>query len=429
VNPKKRSSSNESGTETWISFFPQVLRPFWASSIGFNLVTNTKFLKILFAALFLLVALSPGLTLFSGQVIKQFETYSLAQSMPGVGWNPFETSIPCDGGLRWVLELPIYASLGGVFIALFPNWPSILPTLVFGIFLIALYRLRKALAPETPFLPWLAVAAAPVFMRFSTQFLADPLALALLLFGAGFFLKQDRKVSFLFFLLAVSVKPTVLPSILFFRWAFEPRRKARDLLPERPSQWILREIGIALALVLPFVAWSLAVRSLGILSPLHEGGLLSFGSGWSLLLTRNFYSKFFVWTVFKGIGIPLFLFALYGCFRPSERLLRLAAWSVGIIPYWILIRQLNIVHDYYSLSFFAPLALLGALTAAEMAQAFPKLRIAASIVLGISIAQGVILFVIHSGRTGRVAVENRPIFCGKEMRAEELRGATGLPSQ
>jgi hypothetical protein len=112
--------------------------------------------------------------------------------MARVGWNPFATTIPCDGGIRWVLELPIFAGLGGIFASLAPEWPSLLPLLVFGLFLRGLVRFRERLAPESSNLVWFAVAATPVFLRFSTQFLADPFAVALLLFGAGYFLEGRR---------------------------------------------------------------------------------------------------------------------------------------------------------------------------------------------------------------------------------------------
>lgn len=35
-------------------------------------------------------------------------------------------------------------------------------------------------------------------------------------------------------------------------------------------------------------------------------------------------------------------------------------WALGLIPYWILVRHGNFVHDYYFLPFFVPMAYLGA---------------------------------------------------------------------
>lgn len=380
-------------------------------------------LRLIFFALFAYVAVWPGLTLFSGQVIKQFESYSLARSMAEVGFNPYATTIPCDGGIRWVLELPLFVGLGGIFAMLAPSLPSILPLLVFGLFLFGLARFRDRLAPESPWLPWVAVGAAPVFLRFSTQFLADPLAVALLLLGAGFFLENRRASSVLFFLLAVSVKPTVLPSVLFFRWAFASERAARSLFPKNAVRWFVREVAIALLLVVPFVTWTLSVKALGIPSPLNEsGGILSLGSDWAILGERTFYSKFFNWTVFKGVGIPLFCLAIYGALRmEDDRTRRLATWSIGIVPYWLVVRRLNVIHDYYSLSFFVPIAILGACVAARLIEKHRGPAWGIRLFLYASIAQGVGLLAA-SGMTlpWKTRVDERPIFCGKEFRSENL---------
>ena len=384
---------------------------------------DSRRLQLAYGLLFALAAAFPSLTLFSGQVIKQFETYSLAQSMARVGWNPFATTIPCDGGIRWVLELPLFAGLGGIFVRILPDWPSVLPVLVYGLFLYGLYRFRERLAPESPALGWIAVAAAPVFLRFSTQFLADPLAVALLLLGAGCFIDKRRVEAALFFLLAVSVKPTVLPSVLFFRWAFAPERNARELLPRPVLPWLVREAALALAFVGPFAVWSLSVRWLGIPSPMHEGGLLAVGKDWGILGTYSYYSKFFVWTVFKGVGIPLFALAVFGVFSEwrklgsaeGDRILRLAAWSTGIFPYWLLIRRLNVIHDYYSLSFFLPIAILGALSARSN-------RLIRFLLLA-SVAQGAGLLIASGIALPRKApVAERPVFCGIEFRSPNLMG-------
>jgi hypothetical protein len=391
---------------------------------------SVRVLDLRVAAVFLglLAAAFPGLTLFSGQVIKQFETYSLAQSMARVGWNPFATTIPCDGGIRWVLELPIFAGLGGIFAKAAPAWPSILPVLVFWLFLWALVRFRERFAPDSSHLVWIAVAATPVFLRFSTQFLADPFAVALLLVGAGVFLEGRRALAALVFMLAVSVKPTVLPSVLFFRWAFAPERDARKILPAPFGPWLVREGSLAVAFATPFLAWTLSVKWLGIPSPMHAGGLLDVGSDWRILGEARFYSKFFVWTVFKGVGIPLAICALAGLRYAADRVRRLAAWSAGIFPYWLVVRHLNVIHDYYSLSFFLPIALLGAFGAEALAERKPvAIRYLRPLLL-VGIFQGVGLF-IQSGThvAWHPPVESRPIFCGKEMRGESLMGIPAAP--
>jgi hypothetical protein len=379
---------------------------------------------ILLVVVFLLAAAFPGLTLFSGQVIKQFETFSLAESIARTGWHPYSTSIPCDGGIRWVLEFPLYAGLGGVFVRLFPETPSIFPVVVFGVFLWAVARLRRRLDPNGPALVWLSVATAPVFLRFSTQFLPDPLAVALLAHGAASWIGRRRRVASLFFLVAVTVKPTVLFSLFFFLIAY--------------SDWILDSVGNyrkkfrgvakeglrAVAFALPFIAWAISIRTLDIPSPMHEGGLLAIGKDWGILLDPKFYSKFFVWTVFKGVGPILAGFTVYSaiCWRKgTDETLRLLIWSAGIIPYWLVVRRLNVIHDYYSLSFFLPIALAGAMTVRDLLwNAFPRAPWILRGVLLVSAVQGIGLFVRAGIDNPPLPVAVRPVFCGTEFRSESL---------
>jgi hypothetical protein len=381
-------------------------------------------LIVFFGALWLLVAAFPGLTLFSGQVIKQFESYSLAESFARIGWSPYESSIPCDGGIRWVLELPLFAGIGGVFIHGLPEHPFVLPLGVYGLFLAGLFRLRKAFDPTGPIWGWAAVASAPVFLRFSSQFLPDPLAVAFLLHGAVFFLGRRKGIAGFFFLLAVSVKPTVLPSVFFFMIAFSDWILDPALDVKQKTIRLARAAVYCACFALPFVAWALSLRAFGIPSPMHEGGLLSIGEDWGILLDRKFYSKFFVWTVFKGVGPILAGFAVFAFFgwkdRP-EKIRRLAIWAFGIVPYWLVVRRLNFIHDYYSLSFFLPIALLGALAADEARRRLsPKWRILVPALLVASILQGVGLFVRSGLENPRRPVGTRPIFCGTEFRSETL---------
>lgn len=355
----------------------------------------------------MLSAAFPNLTLFSGQIIKQFESYSLAASLPSVNWNPFATTIPCDGGIRWVLELPAFITLGSLFISALPSWPAAFPLLVFGFFLYSLFLLKERMDPEGSPFPWLAVAGTQAFFRFSTQFLADPLALALLSFGVVFFLGQRKNRAALLFLAAVSVKPTVLPSILFFRWAFTEDRS------------VLRNVLFAVFFVTPFFLWAVLLKFFQIPSPMHEGGLLAVGIDWGILLEPKFYSKFFVWVVFKGVGVPLVALAAYGSyrFRDDPVIRRLGIWSIGVIPYWFLVRRLNFIHDYYSLSFYLPIALLGALSASRLFS-----RSWVKILLGVSLVQALGIFIYSGIFTPHLPVSERPVFCGKEFRSESLMG-------
>jgi hypothetical protein len=381
---------------------------------------------ILLVLVFLVVAAFPGLTLFSGQVIKQFETFSLAESIARTGWNPYATSIPCDGGIRWVLEFPLYAGIGGAFVRLFPEMPSIFPVAVYALFLWAVARLRRRLDPNGPVLVWLAVATAPVFLRFSTQFLPDPLAVALLAHGVASWLGRRRGSAAALFLAAVTVKPTVIFSLFFFLVAYSDwildsvgdyRKKAKGLVKEG-----LRAVVFAL----PFVAWAISLRALAIPSPLHEGGLLAIGKDWGILLDPKFYSKFFVWTVFKGVGPILAAFVAYSAIRwrkGTDETLRLLLWSAGIIPYWLVVRRLNVIHDYYSLSFFLPIALAGAMTVRDLLwNASPSAPWILRGLLLASVLQGIGLFVRAGIDNPPLPVAGRPVFCGTEFRSESLMG-------
>jgi hypothetical protein len=380
-------------------------------------------LAIAYSALFALACAFPGTTLFSGQVIKQFETYSLAESLAHHGPDPYGTTIPCDGTIRWVLELPLFAELAAPFVRLFPSVPAVAPLLVFALFLWGLARLRRRLLPDGSELPWMAAAATPVFLRFSTQFLPDPLAVALLAHGAAVALGGRRGAAHALFLAAVSVKPTVLPSIAFFRIALEPGVLDAALSAKRRLAAAIWAGAASALYALPFALWALSLRWKGIPSPMHEGGLLAIGRDWNVLLTSRFYTRFLVWIVFKGAGPALVAIGLVALpsFRdwPRNRKL-LALWSAGILPYWLLVRSLNIVHDYYSLSFLLPIALLCAHAADGWLARGGRPRMLARAALAVAILHGVALFVKSGSSNPPRPVSDRPVFCGPEMRAEPL---------
>jgi len=100
------------------------------------------------------------------------------------------------------------------------------------------------------------------------------------------------------------------------------------------------------------------------------------------------------------------------------------------VPYWLIVRHLNVIHDYYSLSFFVPIALLGGFGAEAIAERRPKWIGALRLLLLIGILQGIGLFVASGRRAAwRPPVGSRPIFCGKEMRGEALMRRPGAPSE
>ncbi len=363
-------------------------------------------------------------SLAKGQSIKQFEAYSIAESLASRPFDLLSTTIPCDGGIPWTLEPPLFHSLGALGIRMWPSFPALIPILCALALFLALFRLLEhaKLNLKNRTIVAVGVTLCPALARFGIQFIPDPLAATFLILGIDSFLRKKRNQGTLYFAMAVLTKAlmgTAVAGILLYDILYlnpEPRRCL--------SLWFKTLIRFSLS-VAPFLLWVIAVKIMGTSSVLHQGGLLEnfLLRGWDIFLTRNYYSKFLLWVVIRGAGWVLSLSAI--CLfilekgnlktrSPFEALLWI--WFLGVIPHWFFIRQGNQVHDYYSLSFVIPLALLGMLALLRLED---KKRGWGIALILFSIANGIGSLAEMKPVAYDPAI-GRPYFCGTEMRPASM---------
>jgi hypothetical protein len=362
-------------------------------------------------------------SLRKGQVIKQFEAYSIAESLSSAPLGILSTTIPCDGGIPWTLEPPVFHELGAAAIAAWPGFAALAPLLAYALLVAWVLRFSTQLFADPRLrlaLTW-SVALAPAFARFSIQFIPDVLATALLLASATLFLERKDRAALALLPLAVLAKALVFAAVPFLLYW---RARERTLSGEAPPSRIgsaARALGQSALVAAPFLAWVAAVRAFSESNVIHSQGMLrSYAlENWSLLLEPAFYARFVTWIWIKGAGWPLGALAIAAFFAkpvPGDRAASLLrAWCAGLVPYWLLVRQGNRVHDYYSLAFILPLAILGArqlLTLPPGPAAMIPLKgalLAASLALGIHSLAGMSEIPLPPG-------QSRPVFCGSEIR-------------
>jgi hypothetical protein len=310
------------------------------------------------AVLSLAVGLDGGLN--KGQVIKQFFAYSITRSVAQAPFSPLETSIPCSPPRRFVEEPPVfhYLSAPWVPVPFMPSWLSYLAFLCLTFLLFqSVFSVWK---PADHLWATLAVGSSPILLRYSFQHIPDLLATTFLL--AGLYWLSQKKSLFLcvaFFTLAVTTKAltlfAVVPLVVWF-FLIQTRRIAD------PKAWFRAGI-VGLIVSAPFLGWIVVIESLNIDSPFDfsQIGTNRHSGDWSRLLTFDYLRRFFLWNFIKGIGLPLTAGFVVLFFRRRQGTLPgwLWLWGLFVVVYWLLVRQGNFVHDYYSLPFFFPLAVMG----------------------------------------------------------------------
>jgi hypothetical protein len=305
-------------------------------------------------------------SLQKGQAIKQFFAYSISDSLSRNGFSPLATALPCEGGRPWAEEPPIFHGLGAVFLGALDAPPWLLPLLSFFLLGVALFKLLEgaALRREQRALVAILALSAPALSRYSVQFLPDLFATALLTLGMAEWLAKRRWVSAALWALAVTTKVLVIFPIAAFFVAegyLEWRRNRRF------GALLGRGIFCAL-LCIPFLAWLYLLKTRGLPNPFRFGSVAEnrHSGSWGLLASPGYWARFVTWIMIKGAGPVLFVCSwlklrkLWPRVPESGLALCLISWTVGVLPYWLLVRQGNFVHDYYSLPFVVPFALCGA---------------------------------------------------------------------
>lgn len=321
-----------------------------------------------------------------GQAIKQFFAYSISKSLSTSPSAILETRLPCTPPRVWVEEPPIFHEMAAWTLKILPDQSAALPIAVFLLLVVGILWLQLQVNQKfKQKLLALTVLAAycPIFLRYSIQHLPDPLSTAFLTLGAASLAstssghptaKYFRILPWLFFLAAVTTKALAIfavAPILFWHFFLRGEKSTNAMKANLVSPKIYVRWGLTLVLLcLPFILWLVTIHELSVPNPFfvqkttqwlenrHTGSL-------GILLDFHFYLRAFTWIAIKGVGLILIGPAVYGLvkiyrarkFTDLEGLLFF--WSLGIIPYWLLVRQANVIHDYYTLPFAVPLAVLG----------------------------------------------------------------------
>lgn len=135
----------------------------------------------------------------------------------------------------------------------------------------------------------------------------------------------------------------------------------------------------------------------------------------NIISDPKFWTRNLRWLAPKGIGFPAvvgILISLYGILVKKKKedepwLL----WCLMVVPYWLLIREGNFIHDYYFFPFFFPFAYLGAKNILSLKNKWIKaIIILVSITLGAK--EGIYL------KTVAISVSDQaPKFCDAETKS------------
>ena len=326
-------------------------------------------------------ALSSSQSLKKGQWIKQFHSFSITESLSKNSFRIFSTTLPCPdarGGSHreWAEEPPVFHLLAAGIFALGLQNPALLPLLAYLLFMVAAFLLicspnevgLERVGEKQRRIIFLLSATSPVVMRFSIQHLPDLLATALLMLGGYFTVGKRRGWSLIFLGLAVTTKAlTIFPAVCFLLYSayFDSQKKPTKRLVE-----VACSIGV---LASPFLIWIGCLQTLRVSNPfLNEFSAQNryFGD-FSLLLSLGYWLRVMNWAVSKGVGWILFIGFFLSVLEQVQKKqqiqlmprleLFLYLWAAALIPYWILVRQGNYVHDHYFLPFAFPISVLGSL--------------------------------------------------------------------
>lgn len=313
--------------------------------------------------------LSSDHSLHKGQVVKQFHTYSIGKSLAENGFDILQTYLPCKTPgsqafpRHWVEEPPLHHLFTAVLIKLGIHHPAAAPTTLAFFLVLVIFCLVQLLESDRVRAQAISclVVFCPIFMRYTFQHIPEYISLLGLLLGVVFLLKNRFGLALFFFTLAVTAKALAIFAVAPILFAFlEANRR-----PYAFARW-----AAACTLVsVPFLIWLWILHSQNIPNPffIKDTSSLRHTGAWGMLVSPVFYGRMWTWWVTAGVGLALFigfLVSMTGALRNWRKIdpqtLLMVFWALGLIPYWILVRHGNFVHDYYFLPFFVPMAYLGA---------------------------------------------------------------------
>ena len=314
-------------------------------------------------------------SLQKGQVIKQFFAYSITESLRR-NFDIFATNLPCIPNRTWAEEPPVFHALAVFFDSLGLTSPAAVP--LFAYFLIGLGALlwfKRFTDPLLSFLTLFFCMSAPAFTKYSIEHLPDLLATSLLFLGALFLSKEKKKFAVIFFMLSVTAKVLSVFAVVFLVF-FEAHSHAKMNAFSAKNKWMIYlRACFALAIIsAPFLYWLIILQIKQIPSPFHfNNGIENRHSGsLALLLDLHYFLRINTWLWVKGTGLATSVVFISRIFKLKKRWANLAKeerllwiWLAGIIPYVVLVRDGNFVHDNYLLPFLPPICLLAAMQVRE----------------------------------------------------------------
>jgi hypothetical protein len=340
-------------------------------------------------------------SLNQGQRVKQFFAHSISHDLATRGLSNFaRTEVPCADPVRgtatqvWVEEPPVFHSFAAILYNLGATHPAI-PGFIAGLLMILSLQLILPLlfnvSPTNSALLSLVVFLVPATTRYWAQHIPDYFAACALLFFVAALFRRQRVWMLFALTVAVTAKALVIVPAFFILLGYHWESLRRDRLRVLGNRDFLFAVAVGFVAITPTLLWFWNIRVHELPNPFFlQKGLLEGRHTGSLdyLLRLDYWARFTTWNFSKGVGLALLAAILIGWRHlkiDTHERRAILSWALGIIPYWLLIRDGNYVHDYYSLPFVSGLALLGVMAAMSLPST--KLRLglmSLSILLGLA---------------------------------------------
>ncbi len=257
----------------------------------------------------------------------------------------------------WAEEPPVYHILGTIFFFFHAeNYLYKTYSLIcFLLFIIGLYKLITLIVPTehnyNKIILLLLICFQPYIYIHAHRPLPDNLAIVFLIFTIFFYIQERYGISILLATLAVTTKALAIFPIFFLCVG----NMLYDNKPFRKKVIINLLHGLA---VIPFFMWLYYLQYHHIYNPFFEhtvGIHHTGGNNYSILLSKNYWSKLFSWIVIRGVNPIIFLtgiFYLAISYKKQSKLNRyFQILFIGHIIYILIIRGPQRTAPWYSFYF------------------------------------------------------------------------------
>jgi hypothetical protein len=342
--------------------------------------------------------------LSQGQEIKQFHAFGITRALVENHFKIFNTYLPCED-IRdhtyprpWAEEPPIFHVFAASLIRLGitgPQWPSFIVCFLTSLLVVGLIsKYRPAGRKHSIFLIAMALGC-PVFLRYYSEHMPDTLGGLFTLVAVFCHLAGFPFLVILALTFAVTTKAyAIFPSVTLLLWIyFQDFIRGQRRLGRREAGSLVTYAVAVTIITLPFVIWVHTIDSLLLPNPFdfHHRLENRHSGSWSVLFTAELWDRVFTYIATKGVGWVLFLgylYAVFGALKNRRQLSdydgTLLFWSLGAIPFWLLVRSASIVHDHYVLQYFLPMALMGAESVLKLPKKIQGVAILTTLAFGIT---------------------------------------------